>query len=86
MVGLSVGDRVVSGADKVLGNKPAKQRYGRLFQKELQGVVKGTEGSGRSKKYVVYNYEGFFHSKLEAASSCAKLDQALLHQMKQTLH
>ena len=38
---VSVGDRVVCGADKVLGNKPAKQRYGRLFRKELQGVVKG---------------------------------------------
>ena len=53
MVGFSVGDRVVCGADKVLGNKPAKQRYGRLFRKALQGVVKGTEGSGHSKKYVV---------------------------------
>ena len=41
MVGFSVGDRVVCGADKVLGNKPAKQRYGRLFRKELHGVVKG---------------------------------------------
>ena len=52
-MGFSVGDRVVCSADKVLGNKPAKQRYGRLFRKELQGVVQGTEGSGRSKKYVV---------------------------------
>lgn len=43
MVGFSVGDRVVCGADKVLGNKSAKQRYGRLFRKELQGVVKGRE-------------------------------------------
>ena len=50
MVGFSVGDRVVCGADRVLGNKPAKQRYGRLFRKELQGVVKGTEGSGRRKE------------------------------------
>ena len=38
-MGFSVGDRVVCSADKVLGNKPAKQRYGRLFRKELQGVV-----------------------------------------------
>eukprot|EP00731_Ephydatia_muelleri_P017495 Em0010g593a len=52
-MGFSVGDRVVCSADKVLGNKPAKQWYGRLFRKELQGVVQGTEGSGRSKKYVV---------------------------------
>ena len=52
-MGFSVGDRVVCSADKVLGNKPAKQRYRRLFRKELQGVVQGTEGSGRSKKYVV---------------------------------
>ena len=43
MVGFSVDDRVVCGADKVLGNKSAKQRYGRLFRKELQGVVKGRE-------------------------------------------
>ena len=43
MVGFSVGDRVVCGADKVLGNKSAKQSYGRLFRKELQGVVKGRE-------------------------------------------
>ena len=35
-MGFSVGDRVVCSADKVLGNKPAKQRYGRLFRKELQ--------------------------------------------------
>ena len=48
-MGFSVGDRVVCSADKVLGNKPAKQRYGRLFRKELQGVVQGTEGSGRSR-------------------------------------
>ena len=33
---ISVGDRVVCNADKVMGNKPAKQRYGRLFRKELQ--------------------------------------------------
>ena len=45
-MGFSVGDRVVCSADKVLGNKPAKERYGRLFRKELQGVVQGTEGSG----------------------------------------
>ena len=50
---ISVGDRVVCNADKVMGNKPAKQRYGRLFRKELQGLVQGTEGSGRNKKYVV---------------------------------
>ena len=56
-MGFSVGDRVVCSADKVLGNKPAKQRYGRLFRKELQGVVQGTEGSGRSKKYVVCSDE-----------------------------
>ena len=42
-MGFSVDDRVVCSADKVLGNKPAKQRYGRLFRKELQGVVQGTD-------------------------------------------
>ena len=26
-MGFSVGDRVICSADKVLGNKPAKQRY-----------------------------------------------------------
>ena len=52
-MGFSVGDRVVCSADKVLGNKPAKQRYGRLFRKELQGVVQGMEGSGRSKMWFV---------------------------------
>ena len=47
-------DRVVCSADKVIGNKPANQRYRRLFRKELQGVVQGKEGSGRSK-YVLYD-------------------------------
>ena len=50
---ISVGDSVVCNAYKVMGNKPAKQRYGRLFRKELQGLVQGMEGSGRNKKYVV---------------------------------
>ena len=48
----SVGDRVVCNAEKVIGNKPAKQRYGRLFRKEIQGLVHGMEGSGRNKKYM----------------------------------
>ena len=39
-MGFSVGDRVVCSADKVLGNKPARQRYGRLFRKELQGKAR----------------------------------------------
>ena len=47
------GGRVVCNADKVIGNKPVKQRYGRLFRKELQGLVQGMEGSGRNKKYVM---------------------------------
>ena len=34
-MGYSVGDRVVCSADKVLGNKPAKQRNGRLNSKVL---------------------------------------------------
>ena len=59
------------GSLKVIGNKPAKQRYRRLFRKELQGVVQGTEGSGRSK-YVVklqQRKQGLFRSKLETVSS-----------------
>ena len=32
----SVVDRVFCIADKVIGNKPAKQRYRRLFRKEIQ--------------------------------------------------
>ena len=48
MDGFSGDDRVVCGADKVLGNKPAKQRYGRLFRKELQGVLKARNGGKRT--------------------------------------
>ena len=50
-----VGDRVTSNAAKVLGNKHAKQRYGRLFkEKELLGCVQRIEGKGRCIKYIVY--------------------------------
>ena len=48
-------DRVVCSADKVIGNKPANQRYRRLFRKELQGVIHGTEGSERSKYVFIYD-------------------------------
>ena len=52
---LSVGDRVSCSASKVLGKKPAKQRFGRLSTtKELYGIVQKPEGTGRSVKYVVY--------------------------------
>eukprot|EP00731_Ephydatia_muelleri_P002247 Em0001g2247a len=50
-----VGDRVTCNAAKVLGNKHAKQRYGRLFkEKELLGDVQRIDGKGRSVKYIVY--------------------------------
>ena len=50
-----VGDRVTCNAAKVLGNKHAKQRYGRLFkEKELLGDVERIDGKGRSVKYIVY--------------------------------
>ena len=52
---ISVGDHVVCNADKVMGNKPAKQRYSKLFRKELQGLVQGTEGSGRNKYVVCFD-------------------------------
>ena len=75
MVGFSVGDRVVCGADKVLGNKSAKQRYGRLFRKELQGVVKGREADVAKSMWFVLTRLQLrrlfpFEVKLEAASSC----------------
>ena len=47
----NVGNRVSCSAIKVLGKKPAKQRFGRLSgTKELDGVV---EGIGRKVKYLV---------------------------------
>ena len=44
-----VGDRVTCNAAKVLGNKHAKQRNGRLFkEKELLGDVQRMDGKGPS--------------------------------------
>ena len=51
----SVGDRVSCSANKVLGEKPAKQRFGRLSAtKEPYGVVQETQDTGTSVKYVVH--------------------------------
>ena len=53
---LTVGDRVSCSASKVLGEKPAKQKFGRLSTtKELYGIVQKPQGTGssRSVKYVV---------------------------------
>ena len=50
----SVGNRVSCSAIKVLGKKPAKQRFGRLSAtKELDGVVEEVQGIGRKVKYLV---------------------------------
>ena len=51
-----VGDRVTCNGAKVLGNKHAKQRYGRLFNetKLLGGRI---NGKGRSVKCIIYFYE-----------------------------
>ena len=50
----SVGNRVSCSAIKVLGKKPAKQRFGRLSATiELDGVVEEVQGIGRKVKYVV---------------------------------
>ena len=47
----SVGNRVSCSAIKVLGKKPAKQRFGRLSAtKELDGVVEEVQGIGRKVK------------------------------------
>ena len=43
---LEVWDHVSCNTNKVLGGKPAKRRFGRLFTtKELYGVVQETRGS-----------------------------------------
>ena len=53
-----VGDRVTCNAAKVLGNKHAKQRYGRLFNEtKLLGGVQRINGKGRSVKCIIYFYE-----------------------------
>ena len=53
-----VGDCVTCNAAKVLGNKHAKQRYGRLFNEtKLLGGVLRIKGKGRSVKCIVYFYE-----------------------------
>ncbi|KAL5506054.1 hypothetical protein EMCRGX_G007620 [Ephydatia muelleri] len=71
---LSVGDRVSCSASKVLGKKPAKQRFGRLSTtKELYGIVQKPEGTGRSVKYVVYFSEV---EVTKAFSSCSLKRQA----------
>ena len=50
----SIGNRVSCSAIKVLGEKPAKQRFGRLSAtKELDGVVEEVQGIGRKVKYLV---------------------------------
>ena len=44
-----VGDRVTCNGAKILGNKHAKQRYGRLFNEtKLLGGVQRINGKGRS--------------------------------------
>ena len=43
---LEVWDNVLCNTNKVLGEKPAKRRFGRLFTtKELYGVVQETRGA-----------------------------------------
>ena len=50
-----VDNRVTCHAAKVLGEKRANLRYGRLFkEKELLVDVQRIEGKGRSIKYIVY--------------------------------
>eukprot|EP00731_Ephydatia_muelleri_P000440 Em0001g440a len=70
----NVGNRVSCSAIKVLGKKPAKQRFGRLFgTKELDGVV---EGIGRKLKYLVRFSEVGVSMALSAARSlkCLVID------------
>ena len=53
-----VGDRVACNGAKILGNKHAKQRYGRLFNEtKLLGGVQRINGKGRSVKRIIYFYE-----------------------------
>ena len=54
-----VDDRVTCNGAKILGNKHAKQRYGRLFNEtKLLGGVQRINGKGRSVKCIIYFYEG----------------------------
>ena len=49
------GDRVTCNAAKVLGNKHAKQRYGRLFNEtKLLGGVQRINGKGCSFKCIIF--------------------------------
>ena len=70
---LLVGNRVSCSAIKVLGKKPAKQRFGRLSgTKELDGVV---EGIGRKVKYLVRISEVGVSMALSARSlKCQVID------------
>ena len=53
----AVGNRVSCSAIKVLGKKPAKQRFGRLSgTKELDGVVE--EAQGMTTLYFAMEYNG----------------------------
>ena len=69
----NVGNRVSCSAIKVLGKKPAKQRFGRLSgTKELDGVV---EGTGRKGKYLVRINEVGVSMALSARSlKCQVID------------
>ena len=72
----SVGNRVSCSAIKVLGKKPAKQRFGRLSAtKELDGVVEGVQGIGRKVKYLVRFSEVGVSMALSARSlKCQVID------------
>ena len=72
-----VGDCASCSASKVLGKKPAKQRFGWLSTtKELYGIVHKPEDTGRSVKYVVY------FSEVEVAKAFSS--RSLKHQATAT--
>ena len=72
-MGFSVGDWVVCSADKVLGNKPAKERYGRLFRKESKVLYRERREATQVKKRVEsrYDFQMIFH--LHSVTECYRL-------------
>ena len=81
----NVGNRVSCSGIKVLGKKPAKQRFGRLSgTRELDGVV---EGIGRKVKYLVRISEVGVSMALSARSlKCQVIDAAAVVAQMYTLH
>ena len=72
----SVSNHVSCSAIKVLGEKPAKQRFGRLSAtKELDGVVEEAQGIVRIVKYLVRFSEVGVSMALSACSlKCQVID------------